>query len=62
MNLKKLVVYTVLTGHKEELQNPFPEHSTGYERICFTDNPELKSDYWTIIKMDSHSLDCVRES
>lgn len=58
---REFVVYTVLTGHKEELQNPFPKNSSGYERICFTDNPNLKSDYWTIVLMDDQHLDSVRE-
>ncbi|MTF38975.1 glycosyltransferase domain-containing protein [Cyanobacterium aponinum] len=59
---RQFVVYTVLTGHKEELQNPFPENSSGYERICFTDNPNLKSDDWEIILMDNHYLGSARES
>lgn len=59
---KNLVIYTVLTGSKEELQNPFPENSHGYERICFTDNPNLKSQDWTIVLMDNHYLGAERES
>ncbi len=62
MTKKNLVVYTVLTGYKENLRNPFPENSHGYERICFTDNPNLKSKDWTIVLMDNHYLGAERES
>ena len=56
------VVYTVLTGYKEHLQNPFFNHSDGYEKICFTDNPNLKSDVWSIERLDDCGLDYERES
>ncbi len=62
MNKNKFVVYTVLTGYKENLRNPFPHNSLGYERICFTDNPELKSKDWSIILIDHHHLKEERES
>ncbi|AFY50919.1 putative O-linked N-acetylglucosamine transferase, SPINDLY family [Nostoc sp. PCC 7524] len=62
MNQNKCVVYTVLTGYKENLRNPFPNDSFGYERICFTDNPELQSKDWSIVLIDNHSLKAERES
>lgn len=34
----EFVVYTVLTGLKEDLATPFPPNSVGFERICFTDD------------------------
>lgn len=59
---KNLVVYTVLTGSKEELQNPFAAIDTSVDRICFTDDPALQSDSWTIRQFDNHSLDSARAS
>ncbi|MGF1481007.1 MAG: glycosyltransferase domain-containing protein [Cyanophyceae cyanobacterium] len=63
MNEKsKFVVYTVLTGYQENIRNPFPAKSIGYERICFTDNPELRSENWSVIYIDTHHLKEARES
>jgi hypothetical protein len=62
MNKKKFVVYTVMTGYKEDIRNPFPDNSVGYERICFTDNPKLQSQDWSIVLMDNHYLKPERES
>jgi SAM-dependent methyltransferase len=59
---RALVVYTVLTGVHEALANPFPSNATGFERICFTDDPELSSDDWTVVLLDSPALDAARES
>ncbi len=62
MNKNRFVVYTVITGYKEEIRNPFPYNSPDYERICFTDNPELESKDWTIVPIDNHYLKSERES
>ena len=58
----RLVVFTVLTGGKETLGNPFPPGSTGFERVCFTDDPNLRSDHWSVVHMESRGLDPERES
>jgi len=52
--LKRLVVYTVLTGGKEPLGNPLvwlpPGSTTDLELsfVCFTDRPALQSPVWEI--------------
>jgi len=60
----KRVVYTVLAGHKEYLNNPFVDVgiSSDYDRICFTDNPNLKSEVWSIWLLDSYGLKPELES
>ena len=50
----KIAVYTVLVGQKEALNEPLfyigPSAPTDLDLdfICFTDNPELQSDTWTM--------------
>jgi hypothetical protein len=56
------VVYTVLTGSHGLLADPFPPGCGGFERICFTDNPDLQSEDWSIVRMDPALLDPARES
>lgn len=63
----KKVVYTVLTGHKEFLNDPFQEltqepPSEPYEKICFTDNPYLESETWSIRLLETHYLKPELES
>lgn len=40
-------VYTVITGDYDDLRPPKVK-TEGWDYICFTDNPELKSDDWQI--------------
>lgn len=60
----KKAVYTVITGYKEVLNNPLKNISKGndYDAICFTDNPSLKSDFWTIKLLDTQGLNPAHES
>ncbi len=59
--MKKLAIYTVLTGDKEPLGDPLL-HLRSYETdlkislICFTDKPNLESKVWEIRWFDTHSL------
>jgi len=46
MKKNKFVVYTALFGDYDDLIDPAP--STFCDYICFTDNPNLKSDVWNI--------------
>jgi hypothetical protein len=57
-----LVVYTVLMGAYEQPANPFPHDATGFERICFTDDPHLVLKNWTVVVLDDVALDAARES
>lgn len=41
------VVYTCLFGHSE-LFNDFRYEKDGIDFVCFTDDPELRSDFWKI--------------
>lgn len=46
-----IVVYTAILGDYDTLYTPLvPKNGITY--ICFTDNPNLKSDYWDIVYVD----------
>lgn len=52
----ELVVYTAFTGDYDSLKEPdFVDDNTRY--VCFTQNPDLKSDTWEIIQMEDSTLD-----
>lgn len=56
---KKICVYTCITGnydHLHELEHP--EKNIHY--YCFTNNPKLKSNTWTIINIKNEGLDNCR--
>ena len=52
----ELVIYTAFTGDYDSLKEPeFIDDNTKY--VCFTQNPNLKSDTWEIIQMEDSILD-----
>lgn len=52
----ELVIYTAFTGDYDTLKEPeFIDENTRY--VCFTQNPNLKSDTWEIIQMEDSVLD-----
>jgi hypothetical protein len=53
------VVYTVLFGYSEEF-NDFKYKRDDIDFICFTDDPELRSDFWRIVRVSSNLLDAPR--
>jgi hypothetical protein len=53
------VVYTCLFGHSE-LFNDFKYERDGIDFICFTDDPELRSDFWKIELLPRKALDPAR--
>lgn len=55
----KRVVYTCLFGHSE-LFNDFTYQRDGIDFICFTDDPELRSDFWKIELLPRQILDPAR--
>jgi len=55
----KRVVYTCLFGHSE-LFNDFTYERDGIDFICFTDDPELRSDFWKIELLPRKILDPAR--
>jgi hypothetical protein len=55
----KRVVYTCLFGHSE-LFNDFIYERDGIDFICFTDDPELRSDFWKIELLPRKLLDPAR--
>ena len=60
-NRKKLAVYTAITGDYDELLTPeYVNHNFDY--ICFTDNINLKSDFWEIRLVEELDLDNVRKA
>ena len=57
--LLRRVVYTCLFGHSE-LFNDFEYERDGIDFICFTDDPELRSDFWKIELLPRRVLDPAR--
>ena len=53
------VVYTCLFGHSE-LFNDFEYERNGIDFVCFTDDPELRSDFWKIELLPRRVLDPAR--
>ncbi|WP_304125524.1 glycosyltransferase [Methanosphaera cuniculi] len=59
---KKIAVYTAVTGGYDILDEPSVENNN-FDYICFTDNPNLKSDFWEIRLMDDdEDLDVIRRA
>lgn len=57
----KLLIYTAFTGGYDSLKEPeFIDENCDY--VCFTDNPNLKSDIWKIIFMEESTLDNNRKA
>lgn len=48
----KKTIYTVLTGQTDNLKEP-TKITPGWRYICYTDDPNLKSDLWEIVLVDS---------
>lgn len=58
---EKIVVYTAITGNYDELL--IPEYvNNNFDYICFTDNKDLKSDFWEIRLMEDLDLDNIRKA
>ena len=59
-NDKRMVIYTAVTGSYDEPVIPGYVNED-FDYICFTDNRNLKSDFWDIRLMDESDLDDVRK-
>lgn len=58
-NLDNLVIYTAITGEYDTLKDPL-YIADGVKHICFTNNPNLKSNIWEIRYIDEKgSMDNV---
>jgi|SRR5437667_1772993 len=55
----KRVVYTCLFGHSEQF-NDFQYERDDIDFICFTDDPELRSDFWKMVMLPRQLLDPAR--
>jgi hypothetical protein len=51
-NNRKKVVYTVITGNYDDLLTPI-NRNKDWDYICFTDDPDLESDFWQLIHIDN---------
>lgn len=61
MSKERVCIYTCLFGGYEKLNEFTPGIDSGYECICFTDDPLLTSSTWTIRVVDPmFSMDSVR--
>ncbi len=58
---KKVVVYTAVSGNYDDLHTPSVIEED-FDYICFTDNPDLKSNFWDIRQMEDLELDEVRKA
>lgn len=58
---KKVAVYTAVTGNYDELILP-TVIEPDFDYICYTDNPELKSNFWQIRMMEDLDLDEIRKA
>lgn len=57
----KIAVYTAFTGDYDNLKTPeFVDENCDY--ICFSDNPDLESDFWEIRLMEDSILDNNRKA
>ena len=52
LNIKDIVVYTVLMGEHEGLNDQPKINLSKLKHYCITDDINLKSDYWEMIYMD----------
>ncbi|MDL2306452.1 DUF616 domain-containing protein [Desulfovibrio sp. OttesenSCG-928-C06] len=59
---ERCIIYSVLFGNYESINNPFGNFIPDCRRICFTDNPALTSDVWEVVLVSSNGLDPVREA
>ena len=57
----KRVVYKCLFGHSE-LLNDFECDRSDIDFVCFTDDPDLRSDFWKIVFLPRKLLDPARAS
>jgi hypothetical protein len=57
---RRRVVYTCLFGYSEQFNDHVYEDDAQTDFICFTDMPELQSDFWRIIKVEQGQLDPAR--
>lgn len=57
------VIYSCIINNHDTLKDPLV-FTEGWDYICFTDDPDLKSDVWTIVQLDTllipDGLDDVR--
>lgn len=61
-NGAKIAVYTAIFGDYDELNDPIIKVD-GIDYICFTNNPKISSEKWTIIHVEEDkSLDLVRNA
>lgn len=56
---KRVAVYTAVTGTYDEPLIP-QEKIEGFDYICFTDNPFLKSDFWDIRPIEDEGLNATQ--
>lgn len=54
------IIYTVITGNKDTLSEDM--NTKGAKAVCFTDNPDLKSEKWEIRLIPSLYKDIRRDS
>jgi hypothetical protein len=61
VDVNKKVVYTAIYGDKDVLKNPIYKNEN-FDYVCFTDNKNIKSDFWTVIYKEGSNKDPVRSA
>ena len=61
INKNKVVVYTAITANYDNLYEP-QYKSDKFDYVCFTDNPDIKSNFWKIIPFPRENLDSTRKA
>src|SRR6186997_434167 len=57
---RKRVIYTCLLGYSEQFNNFEYERADGIDFVCFTDQPDLRSDLWQFKLVPTELLDAPR--
>src|SRR4051794_37365019 len=57
----KIVVYTAITDNYDHLYEPLYKCDK-FDYVCFTDNPNLKSDFWKIKTFQHCNYDATRKA
>lgn len=58
--MPKPVLYTFLSGSYDTLKSP-KVHSPGWDFVCFTDNPDIESEDWDIVRIPKADVFTSRE-
>ena len=56
--MNKICVYTCITGGYDDIQE-IKNKEEGIDYYCFTNNPNIKSDTWKVIRIEDETLENI---